>query len=319
MFVGIDVAKRELEVATRTDGVVTNSTVPNDKRSVQALAKQLASSDLVVMEASGGYERMAAQLLSDAGLKVAVVNPRAAKDFARALGILAKTDKVDARALARFGEALRPEARPLPDAATQKLDGLVTRRRQLVAMISAEQNHLGSAHEVVHENIEGIIKELQKHLKALDEKIREAIEADEGSRKRSKLLQTAPGVGPVVASTLLAELPELGSLTRREVALLIGLAPLADESGNSKHRRRIWGGRASVRTVLYMAALGALKARHGEEFRSLRKRMKNQEKKVGIIACARKLLVRLNAMLRDGRPWTPPQPGQSAVKNQVTS
>jgi transposase len=305
-FVGIDVAKDTLEFAVRRDGKIEQrGEVTNRQEGIGSLLRQVGSPTLVVLEATGGYERAAAKALQQAGFKVAVINPRRSRQFANALGILAKTDRIDAAMLAWFGDALRPPARALPDEATSQLDGLVTRRRQLVEMITAETNHLASAHSSARDSIVETRADLRKRLEAMDLAISQAIRKDAKWRHKYGLLQTAPGVGPVVASTLLAELPELGTLTRREIALLVGLAPLADDSGQSKGRRRIWGGRASVRSLLYLAGLSSSRAKGTDLKAFYAKLCESKQPKVAAIACGRKLLVRLNAMVRQNKSWNP--------------
>jgi transposase len=305
-LIGVDVAKDTLEFAVRHDGKVERGgEVPNRQEGIESLLEQIGTPALVVMEATGGYERAVARRLMDAGLKVAIVNPRRAREFANALGILAKTDRIDAAVLAWFGDALRPPPRALPDEATSHLDGLVTRRRQLVEMITAETNHLASAHPSARTSIVDARSALREQLELMDLEIAEAIGCDKKWKHKFKLLQTAPGVGPVVASTLLAELPELGALTRREIALLVGVAPLADDSGRAKGRRRIWGGRASVRSLVYLAGQAAARAKNSDLKQFNEKLRKSKEPKVATIACGRKLLVRLNAMLRDDKTWNP--------------
>ena len=308
-FVGVDVSKDSLDFAVREgQRVVEHGKQPNTPAGIEALVVQLGDPTLVVMESTGGYERAAARRSLEAGLRVAIVNPRRVRDFAKAAGILAKTDRIDAEVLALFGESMRPPVRRLPDEATSRLDGLVTRRRQLVEMITAETNHLGSAHDAVKEDVLESRKKLRERLVTQDQAIKTSIEGHPDWQRKYRLLQSAPGVGPVVAATLLAELPELGQLTRREIALLAGLAPLADDSGRAKHRRRIWGGRASVRHLLYMAGLAAVKAKHSDLRDYYAKLTASKEPKVAIIACGRKLLVRLNAMMRTGKPWNPSPP-----------
>jgi transposase len=314
-FVGIDVAKDTLEFAVRRNGAVEQrGELSNRQNDIESLLAKIGKPTLVVMEATGGFERIAARRLMDAGVKVAIVNPRRAREFAKALGILAKTDRIDARVLALFAETIRPAPRALPDEATCRLDGLVTRRRQLVEMITSESNHLSSAHEVAHASIIEGRAQLRLLLKHQNEEICKLIKSTKEWRHKYSLLQTAPGVGPVVAATLLAELPELGRLTRREIALLVGVAPLADDSGRTCRRRRIWGGRASVRQLVYLAGQAAAKAKDSD-LREFHARLRQtKEPKVAIIACGRKLLVRLNAMLRADLPWNPNTPTPKSGK-----
>lgn len=306
-FIGIDVAKRQLDVASRPEGDVLS--VANDEAGIQDLVERLRSmaAPLVVLEATGGYELPLALALTRAKLAFAVVNPRQVREFARALGLLEKTDRIDARVLAHFGEVLKPEPRSVPLEATQKLSALVVRRRQLVNMLTAEQNRYATAPPDIREDITEHIRYLKARLAQIECHLREAIEADPRWQQTSRLLQSAKGVGPSLTVTLLAGLPELGQLSPRQIAKLVGIAPLARDSGQFKGRRAIWGGRAYVRSALYMAALVA--SRHNPVIREFYQRLlgAGKLKKVALVACMRKLLVTLNAMVRDGRTWQIPQ------------
>jgi transposase len=251
---------------------------------------------LIVLEATGGLERAATAALATAGLPVVVVNPRQARDFARATGPLAKTDALDARALAHCADVLRPTPRPLPDAQTQELRALLGRRQQLMGMRTAEQNRLA-------QDIEAHITWLNDRLATLDDDLETRLRASPLWRENDDLLQSAPGIGPVCARTLLLELPELGTLTRQQIAALVGVAPLNCDSGTLRGRRMIWGGRAHVRTVLYMGTLVA--TRYNPRIKAFYERLlaAGKVKKVALTACMRKFLTILNAMLKHRTPW----------------
>jgi transposase len=304
-FVGIDVSKAHLDGHCRPDGAPFHE--PNDEAGVAAVVARLqaVAPTLVVLEATGGLEAPLAAALAAAGVPVAVVNPRQARRFAEATGRLAKTDRLDAAALAHFAEAVRPEARPLPDADTAALAALVERRRQLVAMRTAEQNRLEQAPPPIAREIRTHIAELDRRIDRADRDLAAAIQASPAWRAKDDLLRSAPGIGPVVSRVLLTELPELGALSGRRIAALVGVAPVAKDSGKKAGARRIAGGRAGVRSALYMAALAA--ARYNPAVRAVYRRLRAAGKavKVAQVAAMRKLLVTLNAMVRDGRPWDP--------------
>ncbi len=304
-FIGIDVAKAELAVAVRPAG--TQWTVPQTEAGWEALATQLQAlgPTLVLLEATGGLELPVTGVLAAAGLPVAIVNPRQVRDFAKARGTLAKTDPVDAQVLAHFAEAVRPVPRPVPDAATQALAALVTRRRQLVEMLTAERNRLGSAPRPLRPRLQAHIRWLQRALGGLDGDLQQAIRTSPCWRVQDDLLRSAPGVGPVLSATLLASLPELGTLSRRAIAALVGVAPWSRESGARRGARRCWGGRAAVRGVLYMGTLAAV--RHNPVLRAFYQRLRQagKLKKVALVACMRKLLTILNAMVRHQKAWAP--------------
>jgi transposase len=265
----------------------------------------------VVVEATGGWERPVVAALTAAGVPVAVVNPRFVRDFARSLGQLAKTDRLDARVLAQYGACVRPPVRPQPDAATEALAALLTRRRQLTAMLVAEQNHRRLAPENLRPAIDRHLALLRADRDDLTRQITAQIAADPAWREEAARLRSVKGVGPVTAATLLAELPELGQLSRRQVAALVGVAPIARDRRKRRGARHCWGGRASVRQVLYMAAVTA--SRHNPVLHAFYERLRAAGKpaKVALIAVARKLLVILNALVRDQTSWqpTPPQDG----------
>jgi transposase len=258
---------------------------------------------LIVLEATGGFEVAVTAGLASVELPIVVVNPRQVRDFARALGQLAKTDAIDARTLACFADRVRPAPRPLRTEAAQLLDALLTRRRQLVEMVTAETNRLGLARGPVRRDITQHIRWLKRRLDDVDGELRAAIEASPVWRTKDDLLQSVPGVGRVLSLTLLAQLPELGRLTRREIAALVGVAPLNRDSGQWRGNRMVWGGRASVRAVLYMATLAATRANPVIHAFFQRLRAAGKPPKVALTACMRKLLTILNAMVRHHTHW----------------
>jgi transposase len=301
-FVGIDVAKAQLDVALGLDG--GSFSVPNDDTGIRELLKRLTSgAELVILEATGGLEAPVAGALAAAGIAVVVVNPRQVREFARATGRLAKTDRLDAQVLARFGEAVKPVVRPLKDEQAQALEALVMRRSQLVAMLTAEKNRRANSPKVIHRSIDEHIRWLEKRLSGFDDELSDLIRATPIWRERDELLRSVPGVGKVLSTTLLAHLPELGTLTRKQVAALAGLAPFNHDSGSLRGSRCIWGGRAQVRRVLYMAAVAGIRANPVIRtfYTDLRERGKHP--KPALTACMRKLLVILNAILRTNQPW----------------
>ncbi len=304
-FVGIDVSKATLDVAVRPSG--QSWPIDYDAPSVTQLIDQLHTlePERIVVEATGGLETALVAALAAAALPVVVVNPRQARDFAKASGRLAKTDRLDAQVLAHYGEAMRPELRPLPDADTQALRALVGRRRQLVDMLTAEHSRLGTAPGGIQEAIAKHLTWLQQELHDLDEALKRKLQSSPLWRERDALLQSVPGVGPVFAQTLLSQVPELGQLNRKEIAALIGVAPFNRDSGTWRGHRTIWGGRASVRAVLYMSALVA--SRHNPVIRMFYERLvaAGKAKKVALTACMRKLLTILNAMVKHHRTWQP--------------
>jgi transposase len=303
-FVGIDVAKAALDVFIGSAG--TAFTVANDEVGIRDLVRQLVPADFVILEATGGLETPVASALAAAGIAVALVNPRQVRDFARATGRLAKTDRLDAEVLARFGEAVRPAARPLADEHAQALEALVTRRRQLVEMLTAEKNRRARAPKVLHRNIDEHIRWLEKRLSVFDDELGELIRSTPLWRERDELLRSVPGVGKVLSSTLLAQLPELGMLNRKQIAALAGLAPFNRDSGSMRGSRCIWGGRAQVRRVLYMATVAGVRSNPTIRTFYLRLRTNGKHAKPALIACMRKFLVILNAMLHDKTHWQTP-------------
>jgi len=310
MYVGVDVAKAELVVAARPSD--ERWSVANDERGARTLAERLKrdAPALVVLEATGGYELAAVAALAAAGLPVVVANPRQVRDFARATGQLAKTDRIDAGVLALFAERVRPEVRPLPNEEAQELDAVLTRRRQLLEMLTAERNRLGQVagrgRRPVKKSLKAHIAFLERELRVADTDLGAMVRASPAWREKDDLLRSVPGVGPVLSLTLLAELPELGRLSRREVAKLAGVAPLARDSGTLRGHRYVHGGRASVRAVLYMAALVA--TRRNPVIRAFYERLlaAGKPKKLALVACMRKLLTILNAMARSGLRWEAP-------------
>jgi transposase len=302
---GIDVCKQHLDVCLGTeDQRVANDAIGWD----ELIAKfKDASVDLVVIEATGGYERGLVCALQGADITVARVNPRQARDFAKSMGVLAKTDRVDARTLRDFGDVLarhKDRAKyitPMPDEHRQELAALMTRRRQLVEMRVAEINHLEQASKRAVRSIKSVLKTLDKHLAAIDQEVDDLI--DRHFKEQRTLLDSVKGVGPVTILTLTAALPELGNLGRRQISKLVGVAPLADDSGPRKGKRRIWGGRSNVRAVVYMATMSAIK--HNPAIKVFHSRLiaAGKPQKVAIVACMRKLLTILNAMLRDQAMW----------------
>lgn len=304
VFVGIDVSKAKLDVAT-SDG--QDFTVPNTPEGHAQLVERLAAPKprRVVMEATGGLEAACAAALCQAGLPVMVVNPRQARDFAKGMGYLAKTDAIDARALAHFAEATKAEPRPLPDEAARELDALLDRRRQLVGMRVMETNRKASASGRVLRDVESHLRWLNEHIDRLDRELDEKIRSSPVWREKDDLLDGVPGIGPVLRRTLLAGLPELGQVSGRRIAALVGLAPMADDSGQRSGARRIVGGRRQVRAVLYMAALSA--RQHNPVLKAVADRLTaaGKKPKVVLVAIARKLLVIANALISSRTPWDP--------------
>jgi transposase len=305
IFIGIDVSKAHLDVAVYAGGPGHGWRVANDDASIQTLVTDIQQMDpqLVVLEATGGLEQPVATALAVGGVEVAVVNPRQVRDFARATGKLAKTDTLDAQVLAHFAQAVRPEPRPMPDEQTKALAAILERRRDVVGMLSAERNRIHSAPTIVKAMIQSHIEWLQAELAHIDEDLNTQIKHSPIWRARDDLLRSVPGIGKVVSMTLLAQLPELGTLTNRELSALVGVAPLNRDSGTLKGRRTVWGGRAGVRSVLYMGALVA--SRHNPAIKEFYTRLvqNGKAKKVALVACMRKLLTILNSILKHSTPW----------------
>ena len=303
VFIGIDVSKGHLDVAVRPSGEVWQ--VDNTVEGIQQLAEKAGqfSPVLVVLEATGGYEAACATALAVAGMAVAVINPRQARDFAKSLGRLAKTDRIDAGVLAWFGEAVRPQPRKLSDEQTIQLQALMVRRRQVLEMIVAEKNRISLSHASVRPRLIEHVDWLENELAQVDRDLRDQLQESPIWREKDDLLRSVPGVGIVTATTLLAELPELGQLNRKKIAALVGVAPYNCDSGKMHGKRMIWGGRAAVRTALYMATLSA--TQHNGVIRAHYLHLKKEGKasKVALVACMRKLLTILNAILHSGRAW----------------
>jgi transposase len=302
IFVGIDVSKAQLDLALRPEG---RFSVPNNEAGYAQVLERLRAvpPTLVVLEATGGLEIPLTGVLAAAGVPVVVVNPRQVRAFAKAAGRLAKTDALDAQTLAHFAEVMRPEPRPLPDEQTQTLAAILARRRQLVEMLTAEKNRLASARTPVRTSLRTHIAWLERELSHTDRDLAHAIRESPVWREKDALLRSTPGVGPVLTTTLLADLPELGALTSKQIAALVGVAPLNRDSGTWRGKRAIWGGRAQVRAVLYMSALVA--ARFNPVIRAFYQRLcaAGKAKKVALTACMRKLLTILNAMMKHRTRW----------------
>jgi transposase len=305
LCLGIDVSKAQLDVACYP--LKERPTFANDDAGIAELVRYVdqLQPHLVVMEATGGYEVCAACQLAASDLPVAVVNPRQVRDFAKSRNRLAKTDAIDASVLAEFAHVNQPEPRPLPDLAAQELRALVTRRRQLLGMLRAESNRLDTAPSCLQASIKQHIAWLRKQIEALDDDLERTIRSSPVWREKEQLLRTVPGVGPTTSAMLVAHLPELGALNRRQIAALVGVAPFNRDSGIFRGKRTCWGGRAPVRAALYMATLAA--TRHNPVIRRFYHRLKQAGKvsKVALTACMRKLLTILNAMVKANQPWRP--------------
>jgi transposase len=303
--VGIDVSKLKLEVAVRPSG--ERFSVGNDEEGLRELVKRLEElrPERIVMEPTGGYEWGAVTELARAGLPLIVVNARQMRDFAKATGRLAKTDRIDADVIAHFGEAIRPELRPLPDEAHRVLEAMVTRRRQLLDMRATEMKRKHTAPPLLHASIDSLVEFLTGQLDDVDGDIEKLMRSTPMWREADDLLRSVPGVGPVLAATLTAFVPELGKLNRKQIAALVGVAPLNDDSGAYEGKRKTWGGRAPVRAVLYMATLTARQANPALKTFHDRLIERGKPKKVAIVATMRKLLTLLNAMARSRHAWTP--------------
>jgi transposase len=303
--VGIDVSKDRLDVAIRPSG--ERLSVSNDDTGCAQLRKRLAKlkPERIVLEPTGGYQALVVQALASAKLPVVVVNARQVRQFAQATGKLAKTDAIDADVLAHFAEAIRPEIRPLPDAAHRELEALITRRRQLVEMRAAEAKRKQSAAASVHPSIDAVIQVLSTQIDDIDDNMQRVIRETPAWKDADERNQSTPGVGPVLSTTMTALVPELGKLNRKEIASLIGVAPFNNDSGQGERKRTTWGGRATVRAVLYMASLSAI--RYNPVIGAFYARLvaKGKPAQVALVACMRKLLTILNAMARDGRKWNP--------------
>lgn len=305
-WIGIDVAKAHLDVATWP--AIERWRVTRDEAGLVALTEWLRARTprLIVLEATGGLETPVVTALVEVGWPVAVINPRQARDFAKATGRLAKTDALDAEVLAHFGHAIRPEPRPWKDAEAHALTALIQRRRQVVEMLTAEKNRLASAHPRIKPDIEATLAWLEQRLKNHDGDLQQQLRASPVWRERDDLLRSVPGIGPVTAATLLAALPELGTLDRHRISALVGVCPFNRDSGQHRGPRMIFGGRAGVRAVLYMATVTASRCNPAIKAFYLRLRQAGKPAKLALTACMRKLLTILNAMLKAKTPWQPP-------------
>ncbi|MFC5396143.1 IS110 family transposase [Bosea vestrisii] len=303
-YVGIDVSKARLDVHVRPEAEVL--VFANDEAGIAALCTQLQQATgpcLAVLEATGALQERAAAALCAAGIFVAVVNPRQVRDFARATGRLAKTDRLDAAVIAAFAEAVKPEPRPLPDEARKALIDRVTRRRQLVEMRASEKIRRSQITPKLRSSLEAHIAFLDKEIAALDDEIGTSLRHSPAWRSEDDLLASVPGVGPVLRAALIAKLPELGQLTRRQIAALVGVAPINRDSGLMRGKRVIAGGRADLRTLLYMAALTAIRCNPTLKAFNARLRAAGKPSKLAITACMRKLITILNAIIRNKSPW----------------
>lgn len=304
VFVGIEVSKATLDIVMRPGG--SRESIPNQEAQIGELVRRLSTLrvTLLVVEATGGVERRIVRALAAAELPVIVVNPRQVRDFAKATGRLAKTDKIDAEILAHFGEAVRPALRAVPEPASEELRALITRQRQVTEMLTAETNRLAHSAKAVRKRIEAHIRWLEAELDRVDSELDQSIQQSPIWREQEELLKSVPGIGPVISRTLLAELPELGKLNRKQIAALVGVAPLNWDSGTLRGRRAIWGGRSAVRAALYMAALVA--SRRNSTIQDFYRRLRNAGKapKVALVACMRKLLTILNAMIKHKTHWS---------------
>lgn len=303
IYVGIDVSKATLDVATYPTGEYMS--VENSESGIASLLKYLQGRKpaLVVMEATGGYQMLAASTLADAGIPVSVMNPKHVRDFAKAIGKLAKTDKIDAHVIAHFAEATKPEPRPLANKEQQALTAIMARRRQVVEMLVSEKNRLKQAHSSIAPAIQEHIQWLEANLKVIDKDMEQFIKASPIWREKDELLQSVPGVGPVVSKTIIANLPEIGTVSNKQIAALTGVAPFNCDSGTMRGKRIVWGGRAHVRSCLYMATLTAI--RFNPAIKAFYNRLleAGKQRKLAITACMRKLLTMLNAIVKSCTPW----------------
>ena len=318
--IGVDVAKSALDVAV-TDSEEARQFANNDKGISQAVSYIAGLKPaMIILEATGNLEMPLAAALQADRLPVVVINPRQVRDFARATGALAKTDTIDARILALFGARVKPEIRPLPDKNARDMRSLLTRRRQLVEMLTSEHNRLFQTHEDIRLSVEAHIKWLEEALSGINDDLERRIKRSPSWLEKDNLLKSVPEVGKVVSSSLLIELPELGRLNRRKIAALVGVAPLNRDSGTMRGRRTVWGGRAKLRAVLYMAALVAalVASRCNPIIAAFYQRLVNagKAKKVALVACMRKLLIILNAMMRTMTTWQP-EPIPQSVSTEV--
>jgi transposase len=304
-FVGIDISKDSLDLCIEPDGEVLH--LAYDEKGIAQVVSRLTqvAPTLIVMEATGGLEMRLASELAAKGFPVAVINPRQARDFAKATGQLAKTDLVDAAVLAAFARAIRPAVRPIKDVDTRELDDLVTRRRQLIDMRVQETLRLGTASKVQRKSLTAHIAWLDKRIASLDDDLTKRLRASDAWRTKDDLLKSIPGVGAVTTLTLLAKCPELGALNRRQIAALVGVAPRANDSGKHRGKRFVWGGRADVRAVLYMATVSAIRCNNDIKAFAARLKQVGKPAKVILVACMRKLLTIMNAMVKNNAQWAP--------------
>lgn len=302
-WVGIDVSKATLDVYLRPSGAQLQ--VANQASGIAELVQRLQAFEIqqVIVESTGGLELEVAQALQAAGMAMSIINPRQGRDFAKASGKLAKTDRIDAAVLAHFGEAIQPPMTVLASDEDRTLQDLVTRRRQLVEMLSAEKNRRSSLRAKMQENVNQHIEWLEEQIAALDQEIEQLSQAQAEWRTHIDRLKSVPGVGPVIATTFMAALPELGKVSDKRISALVGVAPFNRDSGKFRGKRTIWGGRANVRAVLYMGTLSAV--RHNPRLKAFYEHLlaQGKAKKVALVACMHKLLRILNAMMRDGKPW----------------
>lgn len=305
VFVGIDVSKDQLDVHVRPSGETL--TFAYDEEGLAGLKRFLGSLQpaLILVEGTGGIESRVVAVLGTQGLPVVVVNPRQVRDFARATGELAKTDRLDAAVLSLFAERIRPPVRALPDDAARDFEALLTRRRQVVDMLTAERNRVQQARTAVRKQIQKHIQWLERQLDGIDHDLDKAIASSPLWQARENLLRSVPGVGQVLSRTLIGQLPELGTLNRKQIAKLVGVAPLADDSGRRRGSRHVWGGRSEIRSVLYMATLVAARRNPIIRAHYLKLLERGKPPKLALTACMRKLLVTLNAMVRSNLPWCP--------------
>lgn len=305
LYIGIDVSKARLDIAAGKDGEIWDS--PNDNTGIAKTVSRIKdlAPKLVVVESTGGLENQIVAHLFTEGIPVALVNPSRVRDFARSIGLLAKTDKLDARLLARFGEATKPIPTQLPSEDEQRLSALISRRRQLIDIRTAETNRLGSIHASMRSRLQKHLEWLADEIEELDKEIQDFISHHPDFKAKDKVLQSVPGIGPITSAILLSDLPELGKYSRQIMASLVGVAPFNSDSGFHRGKRRVKGGRSDVRTVLYMAAISA--SRFNPVIKSFYDHLvgKGKLKKVALVACMRKLLTILNAMMRDATLWEP--------------
>lgn len=303
--IGIDVSKHTLDWCSGPSGKIQQTR--NEPRCIASLVQRVIAvePERIIVESTGGYERKLVLKLAEANLPVIVVNPRRVRSFGEGMGMLAKTDAIDAKLLALYGEKVQPPIRPILQGRDRLLADLVARRRQLIATVVSEKNRRETAARPVQRSIAAVLRVLEREIKRIDQQIDQSIEEDADRSELSELLQTTPGIGPGVTRTLLVDLPELGHLGRREIAALVGVAPFAKDSGQYRGRRSIRGGRASVRTALYLAAMTA--SRFNPKMREVYQRLRESGKppKLAFIAVARKLLIALNAIARERRAWQP--------------